>query len=102
MQEERLTGHNVIQLIYPLRRKDIQIPIYDNLKDNSEWEKILSSEIQNNDQHDNNIKYIFPENYSADEIDQDGGTDRRWMESKYFYSYFHPSIQKTFFMQMRI
>ncbi|MCU5040550.1 hypothetical protein [Bacillus cereus] len=97
MKEDRLTGHNVIQLIYPLRRNNVQTSICDNLENNPEWEKILSSEIQNNDQHNNNIKYIFPENYSVDEVDQDGGTNRKWMESKYFYSYFHPSIQKNLF-----
>ncbi|PFA10290.1 hypothetical protein COA08_10240 [Bacillus cereus] len=97
MRAERLTGHNVVHLIYPLRRKNTRISVYDDLKDNFEWEEILSSEIQNNDQHNNNIKYIFPENYSTDEFDQQGCTYRKWVDSKYFYSYFHPSVQKALF-----
>ncbi|HDR7509383.1 TPA: hypothetical protein QCX55_002186 [Bacillus toyonensis] len=97
MQAERLTGHNVVHLIYPLRRKNDKVSICDNLKGNSEWEEILFSEIQNNNQHNDNIKYIFPENYSVDELDQQGSTFRKWGEARYFYSYFHPSVQKTLF-----
>lgn len=97
MRAERLTGHNVVHLIYPLRRKDNKIPICNNMEGNSGWEEILSSEIQNNNQHNDNIKYIFPENYSVDEIDQQGCTYRKWIDSKYLYSYFHPSVQKALF-----
>lgn len=97
MRAERLTGHNVVHLIYPLRRKSSKGLICDSIKGNSEWEEILFSEIQNNNQHNDNIKYIFPENYSVDELDQHGCTFRKWGEARYFYSYFHPSVQKTLF-----
>jgi len=100
MQTHRLTGHNVIQLIYPLRhkqKKDKHKSIPQLLRE-LEWEEIQTSsgsnEQANEEQvHNHNINYLFPSTYYK----EFGDHLKKWIPDKQFYSYFHPSVQWNIF-----
>lgn len=98
MQSYRLTGHNVIQLIYPIRHKKKNVytePIPELLKE-LDWEEIYSSHNEHQETkqtHNRNVPFLFPDTYDT----QYRKNLRRWIQDKQFFSYFHPSVQWNLF-----
>lgn len=98
MKENRLTGHNVIHLIYPLRRKSKHIPITHNISNNCEWEEILFSKTDSYNSDEQNLAYIYPEVYETNQnISQGNDNYRKWIATEQLYNFFHPSVQRFLF-----
>jgi hypothetical protein len=98
MEPFRLAGHNVIQLVYPLRHKRAnknRRPISGLLSD--DWEQIYFTDeegMNKHDVHNENIGYLFPSTY---ENRYDFSPYRNWIQDQQLFSYFHPSVQWSLF-----
>lgn len=90
LQKERLAGHNVLHLIYPI--KTTEKSISDCLKSDC-WEVLYKNDEDESRIHHDNFHYIFPTTHHKEHIN----SGKRWLSDRQIIAYFHPSVQEALF-----
>lgn len=101
MNEHRMTGHNVLHLLYPIKKQKgskcnelDQLLIKENFKPFFEKEHIFSVDAAT--EHKQNIASVYSSTLkSNEEFARD--TLRYWVPEKQIMEYFHPTVQRSLF-----
>lgn len=91
LQKERLAGHNVLHLIYPIKTNEKSIS--DCLINDENWDVLYKNDHVEKDIHNDNFYYIFPTTHHKERINE----GKQWLSDTQVITYFHPSVQEALF-----